>query len=276
MKFTTIALSFSLVSLTAPGLAAAYEPKPLPPPEMPPPMEEPSIDALPPLETPPPIDAPPAAEPPPPQDAAPGAAAATPGKAAPWALALHFGLALPFGPDAAPAQGVRGPEVGVDMGFLGSYWYGYAAAGFSVLLFDDHNPLKQRVVSTKEGEYTAESSASTATGWVEIGGMYTFSIGLGKDTFIELVPSVGYGLLGVAPLTRSVSDCIDCASEEIGVDYQGGQYARFTLGAFWASGKETRGRFGLTTSYQRFLTPGAASLTDQLTFWMTIGAGRVR
>lgn len=205
---------------------------------------------------------------PPPEPSKPRGRARTP-----WSLELYLGAGSSSGSPAAPAQGVYGPAGMFSLGLGGSLWFVHVGTGFEVLSFDDRSPLVQDVYSTDSGQETVHSSASAPAGYFEIGLNYGLHIGLGGESFIEVLPAVSYGLNGVGPLGRSVGNCFDCESQDISVDYLGGDYVGFMLGAMWGSGMPLHGSFGLTPVFRYYLHPGDARLRSQFLVALTLHIG---
>ena len=197
------------------------------------------------------------------------------GPVAPWSGQLFLiGVGITDGSAAAPDQGVMEPTLFWSFGLSFSMWYVYLATGFELLNFEDRQPLVQDVYDPEQGEHTVAASATSLGGCIEAGLNYPLLIPLNAEDFIELVPTVTYGLYGVGPLSRNVEHCVDCLSDDVDVDYGGGDFLGLSLGAFWASGVPLRGAFGLTSSYRHYLHPGDARLTRQLLFAATIRLAR--
>lgn len=233
--------------------------------------DEPSASASPPVDAPSSAEDPPLEgfEPPPP-----------PSKPLPWSIMAMIGGAASFGKDAYPTDGVYGPQGAVHLAASVSIWHVYVGGGFSGIFFRDENAYSVDVVEVgnPQNTKTSDATAIAMAGWGEIGGTYTFSFALeAKDRYFELVPSLGYGWEGVGDISRGAG-CSDCSSKTFPVDYQGGHFLRLGVGTYYGflDDKGTQSRIGLTTSYQRFLLPGDARLTNQLAFWFTVGWGRLR
>jgi hypothetical protein len=199
----------------------------------------------------------------------------------PWGFGINIGAGPTWGRPAQVDKGVFDPTFeGPHLDFNASVRYVYVGAGGGLLGFDDQEPLIQEITDLGgSNRKTAISTAVTGTGFGEIGLNYPLLIRMRKgegdeNQFIEFLPIVTYGFCGVGDLSRDVQNCIDCKSEKLSVDYQGGDYLGLTLGIYWAIGPIAHASFGLTTTYRYFIQPTERSLTKQLFFSLTIRVAR--
>jgi hypothetical protein len=202
---------------------------------------------------------------------------ATSAQAHPWSVELQLPAAGPIrGKPAQPDAGVYGPTWNWSMSLAASVWYVHGAVGFEFISFDDRDPPMLLVTDLEgENEQTVTDEADAVSAFAELGLNVPILIrlarGKGDDNqFIELLPCITYGKTWVGPLTRAISDCIDCEIADVDVDYVGGDYVGFMLGTFWTAGDPFRGAFGLTTTYRHFLNPGERALIEQLSVGLTI------
>jgi hypothetical protein len=193
----------------------------------------------------------------------------------PWGFWFGIGGQKVWG-TPIPASGISGPGGAFSMWVDFSYRFLYAGAGFSVVWFNDDASFTQAVQDQYGRSAVLESSSASGAGFIEAGLVHRFVIPFDRQDGLGLQPAVGYGIEGITAPTRTIGNCVDCASQTVG-DYNGGQYVRFQLGLYLASKAPTStmyGYVGLVPSFQYFVVRSDPGITSVLDIALSVGFAR--
>jgi hypothetical protein len=204
----------------------------------------------------------------------PGAGVASSASPSPWG----FWGTLAAGPVWGPASGPISPAWTLTLDVSASFHFVYAGAGFGIITFAGAPGLTNDIT----GGVTSSSPAEAAGGYLEAGLTKGIFLSYDPRSAVELRPGIGYGYWAMRWPSSVIGNCSSCYTESFA--YNGGQYLRLQLGAYWALRPESalihhvftwqNGFFmGGTVSFQEFVLGPQPRPQHILTFGLTTGWG---